>query len=119
MSILDSVIRTIKCELSEECKHEITFDRKDEQTIFGNADNAWLKGTRVVQTADGRNLVYCSDGCEVKGTASGKHNIPEPPKIAVASNPAQVEAAAKLAAARSQAEAAIRQGQPANIQLTD
>lgn len=118
MSILDSVIRTIKCELSEECKHEITFDRKDEQTIFGNAENAWLKGTRVVQTADGRNLVYCSDSCEVKGTATGKHNLPEAPKI-VQANPVQAEAAAKLAAARSQAEAALRSGAPANIQLTD
>ncbi len=119
MSIIDSVIRTIRCELSEDCKHEITFDRKDEQTIFGNAENAWLKGTRVIQTADARNLVYCSDSCEVKGTATGKHNLPEPPKIQTASNPAQVEAAAKLALARSQAEAAIRSGAPANIQLTD
>lgn len=118
MSILDSVIRTIKCELSEECKHEITFDRKDEQTIFGNVENAWLKGVRVIQAADGRTFAYCSDSCEVKGAATGKHNLPEAPKI-VQANPAQAEAAAKLAAARSQAEKAIREGQPANIQLTD
>lgn len=118
MPILDSVIRTIKCELSEDCKHELTFDRKDEQAIFGNSENAWLKGTRVIQTADGRNLAYCSDACEVKGTATGKHNLPEAPKV-VQANPAQAEAAAKLAAARTQAEKALRDGQPANIQLTD
>lgn len=118
MTILDSVIRTIKCD-AEGCGKEVIFDRKDEQTTFADPNNIWLKSTRVVQSADGRNLVYCSDACEVNGAATGKHNIPEPPKIQPASNSAQVEAAAKLAQARAAAEAAIRQGQPANIQLTD
>lgn len=117
MPITDSVIRTIKCD-AEGCPHEVSFDRKDERTIFEDVNNAWLKVTRVVQSADGRNIVYCSDACEVKGTATGKHNIPETPKVAVATNPAQVEAAAKLAAARAQAESALRTGAPANITLT-
>lgn len=116
MAILDSVIRTIKC---ESCEREVIFDRKDEQQTFADPNNAWLKSTRVVQSADGRNLVYCSDGCEVKGTATGKHNIAEAPKLTTAASPAQVEAAAKLASARAQAEKAIREGQPTNIQLTD
>jgi hypothetical protein len=117
MSILDSVIRTISCD-APECGKEIVFDRKDEQATFANPDNIWLKSARVVQTADGRNIVYCSDACTVKGVATGKLNIPEPPKV-VTANPAQAEAAAKLQAARQQAEAAIRTGQPANIQITD
>jgi hypothetical protein len=117
MAILDSVIRTIKCD-APECGKEVIFDRKDEQATFSDPNNAWLKSTRVVQTADGRNLVYCSDACTVNGVATGKLNLPEAPKVVTAS-PAQAEAAAKLAAARAQAEKAIREGQPANIQITD
>lgn len=117
MSILDSVIRTIKCD-APNCGKEVIFDRKDEQTTFADPSNVWLKSTRVVQTADGRNLVYCSDACTVEGVGTGKLNVPEAPKVAVA-NPAQAEAAGKLAAARAQAEKAIREGQPANIQITD
>jgi hypothetical protein len=118
MSIIDSTIRTIKCD-SEGCAHEVTFDRKDEKAIFEDPNNSWLKSTRIIQTADGRNLVACSDGCTVALDATGKLNLPEAPKVVAAANPAQVEAAAKLAAARQQAEQALRTGQPANIQITD
>lgn len=116
MSILDSVIRTIECENVAECGNKVLFDRKDEQTTFADPNNIWLKSTRVVQSADGRNLVYCSDACEVKGAGTGKHNIPEAPKV-VQANPAQAEAAAKMQAARQQAEAALRSG--ASIKITD
>ena len=95
------------------------FDRKEEKQIFENPDNSWLKSTRVVQSADGRNIVYCSDICEVKGTETGKHNIPEPPKIVQATNPAAVAAAAQAAANAKAQEQAIREGQPAKVQLTD
>lgn len=117
MTIIDSVIRTIGCD-ADGCGKQVIFDRKDEQTTFADPNNVWLKATRVVQSADGRNIVYCSDACEVKGAGTGKHNIPEAPKVAVA-NPAQAEAAGKLAAARAQAEQAIRSGAPTSIQITD
>jgi hypothetical protein len=118
MGITDSVIRTIKCD-AEGCAHDVSFDRKDERAIFEDPNNAWLKNTRVTQTADGRNVVSCSDQCTVAIVATGKLNLPEAPKVVPVANPAQVEAAAKLAAARQQAEQALRTGQPANIQITD
>lgn len=116
-NVVQSAIRTIKCD-ADDCTKEVIYDRKDEAATFQAPENAWLKTTRVVQSADGRNIVYCSDSCEVKGAATGKHNVPEPPKVAVAS-PAHVEAAAKLAAARKNADQALRDGQPTKVQLTD
>jgi hypothetical protein len=116
MSIIDSVIRTIKCD-APECTKEVLFDRKEEKTIFENPDNVWLKSTRVVQSADGRNLVYCSDTCEVKGTATGTHNLPEPPKIHTASNPAAIAAAAQAAANARQADQSLRDGSGGKIQV--
>lgn len=118
MSILDSVIRTIACD-GPGCDKQVLFDRKDEKTEFEKPENVWLKTTRVVQSADGRNIVYCSDICEVKGTGTGKHNIPEPPKIVAAANPAAIAAAAQAAANARQTEQAIRNGQPTKVQITD
>jgi len=118
MSILDSVIRTISCD-APGCNKQILFDRKDEKATFEVPENVWLKSARVVQSADGRNIVYCSDTCEVKGTATGKHNIPEPTKIVQAANPAAIIAAAQAAHQAKQTEQAIRDGQPAKVQLTD
>lgn len=117
MAIIDTVVRTITCDAFG-CGKTITFDRKEEQQTFANPDNGWLKATRVVQSADGRNHVYCSDECEVKGTATGKHNLPEPKKI-VEGNAAAIAMAAQAAAQAKAADAAIREGQPANIQITD
>jgi hypothetical protein len=118
MPILDTVIRTIACD-SPKCNKQVLFDRKQEKETFENPENVWLKSTRVVQSADGRNIVYCSDICEVEGTKTGKHNIPEPPKIVTAANPAAIAAAAHAAAHAKQAEQAIRDGQPTQVQLTD
>lgn len=117
MSIIDSNIRAISCD-GPECTKQVLYDRKDEKTTFELPENAWLRSTRVTQTADGRNLVYCSDTCEVKGTATGKHNIPEAPKIVTATNPAAIVAAAQAAAQAKAAEQAIRDGQPTKVQLT-
>jgi hypothetical protein len=117
-----SAVRTIKCD-NPECKHEVTYDRKAEQQTFEAPGNEWMKTSRVIQTADGRNHVYCSDACEVAGAATGKHNIavaPPPPQI-VPGNQAAVAAAVAAAKAKSEADAAIREGRPAevNIQITD
>lgn len=98
MSIIDTAIRAIQCD-GPECTKQVMYDRKDEKATFELPENSWLKTTRVTQTADGRNLVYCSDVCEVKGTGTGKHNIPEPPKIVTATNPAAIVAAAQASSA--------------------
>lgn len=117
MPIIDAAIRTITCD-AKDCPKSITFDRKEEKVVFENPNNVWLRSTRVVQSADGRNHVYCSDECEVKGAATGQHNIPEVKKV-VEGNAAAVALAAKAAAAQRQAEEALRSGQPAQIQVTD
>lgn len=118
MPILDSQIRQIKCD-APGCTKEVLFDRKDERATFENPDNAWLKSTRVIQSADGRNLAYCSDLCEVEGTRTGKHNIPEAPKVAPTATQAEVSAAVAMAKARADADAAIRKGAPASVTITD
>lgn len=112
-----SSVRTIKCD-AEGCTREITYDRKAEQTLIAEPANAWLKTTRVIQSADGRNHVYCSDACEVKGAAAGKHNMAEAPQIQPG-NAAAVAAAVAASKARAEADAAIRAGKPANVTLTD
>ena len=118
MSIIDSQIRNIKCD-APNCTKEVIYDRKDERTVFENPENAWLKNTRITQTADGRNLVSCSDVCNVELVKTGKLNIPEAPKVAAAGTAADVSAAVALAKARAEADAAIRTGQPAQVQITD
>lgn len=118
MSIIDSAIRSISCDATG-CTKALLYDRKDEKATFENPENSWLRSSRVVQSADGRNMVYCSDTCEVNGTSTGKHNLPEPPKVIAQSNAAAIAAAAQAAANARQTEKALRDGQPANIQLTD
>lgn len=116
MSIQDTVVRTIKCE-AEGCPNEILFDRKEEQQVFGKPENAWLKGVRLVQTADGRNIAYCSDDCEVKGVATGKHNLPEPKRIIETGNAAAVQAAAQAQLNAKAAEKLVREGTGGKIQV--
>jgi hypothetical protein len=118
MPILDTAIRSISCD-GPECNKAVLFDRKDEKATFELPENVWLRATRVTQTADGRNKVYCSDVCEVNGVGTGTHNIPEPPKVIAAGNAAAIAAAAQSAAAAKNADKAIREGQPTNVQLTD
>lgn len=116
MTIVDSAIRNITCD-AEGCTKAVLYDRKDEKTVFDNPDNAWLKTTRVIQTADGRNFTYCSDLCEVNGTGSGKHNIPEPKKIVETTNPAAIAMAAQAAAQARQADQTLREGSGGKIQV--
>jgi hypothetical protein len=117
MGIADTVVRTISCD-GPGCDKSVMFDRKDEKATFENPDNAWLRTTRVVQSADGRNLVYHNDECEVKGTATGAHNILEAPKI-VPGNAAAVALAAQAAAQTQEADKTIRDGQPTKIHVVD
>ncbi len=101
------------------CTKQIMYDIKDEKATFENPDNAWMKSLRVVQTADGRPYAYCSDTCEVKGAATGRHNVLEQPKVIPANSAAQVAQAAMAAANAQKQDQAIRDGQPAKVQLTD
>ena len=117
MSIMDTVVRTISCDAFG-CSKQVVFDRKEEKQTFEKPENAWLKTSRVVQSADGRNHVYCTDECELKGTASGKHNMPEP-KAIVEGNAAAVAVAAAQAAAAKQAEETLRSGAGGKITVTD
>jgi hypothetical protein len=117
MPILDTAIRSITCD-GPECTKAVLYDRKEEKQTFELPENVWLRATRVTQTADGRNLVFCSDICEIKSVETGKHNIPEAPKVVAAGNSAAVAAAVASAAAAKTADAAIRAGQPANVKLT-
>src|SRR5271156_1517303 len=113
--IIDATIRTISCD-GPECKRSIIFDRTQEKAVFDTPENSWLKTTRVVQTADNRNLLYCSDVCTVKGVATGVLNIPEAPKVIPAGNAAAIAQAAHSAAAARAADEAIRNGGKAKVQ---
>jgi hypothetical protein len=116
LTIIDSQIRNIKCD-APGCKNEIIYDRKDEKTTVDNPDNAWLKSLRMVQTIDGRGYSYCSDACELEGVKTGKHNLPELPKVATATQQ-DLSKAVALAQARAAAEAQLRAGET-KIQVTD
>jgi hypothetical protein len=110
-----AVTTIVKCE-RDGCEHDISFDQASKEQAIN--DNPWLKGYRTVQTGDGRSIGYCSDVCEVKGVETGKHNIPEAPKIVASANAAAVAAAANAAANAKAQDAAIRGGQPAKVQLS-
>jgi hypothetical protein len=118
MAIIDIQVRTITCN-APDCGHTVTFDRREEKQVFETPENAWLKTSRVVQTADGRNLVYCSDECTVKGAATGIMNVPLAPAIIPGANAQAVAIAARAAEQARAAEHAIREGKPANITVTD
>lgn len=115
MGLIDSAVRTITCN-GPECPRTITFDRRQEKQTFEAPGNEWLKSVRIIQTVDARNLVYCSDTCEVKGVATGSHNLPEPKKIIEApASSAAIEAAAAAARQAEQATAALKSGAPVTI----
>ncbi len=118
MGLIDSTIRTITCN-GPKCNCTITFDRRLEKQTFDAQENVWLKSTRIIQTLDGRTLVYCSDICEVNGVGTGQHNMPEPKTIIEPGASAEAIAAAAQAARQAEtATAAIKAGQPATLQVT-
>src|ERR1700747_506999 len=90
-----SVTTIIKCDLPE-CNNNASFDQNTKAQVIESTP--WLRAYRTVTTGDGRSIGYCSDTCEVKGTAAGTHNLPEPKKI-IEGNAAAVAAAAQQVAA--------------------
>jgi len=111
-----AVTTIVKCELPE-CPNTATFDVSTKDKAM--TDNPWLRTYRTVQTGDGRTFGYCGDACELTGVASGKHNMPEPKRIIDTASAGAVAAVAQQVAAAKAAEQAIRDGKPANIQVTD
>jgi hypothetical protein len=110
-----SVLTIIKCD-HEGCDKVAQFEQSTQQQAL--TDHPWLRTYRSVNTGDQRSFGYCSDVCEVKAVETGKHNIPEPPKIVASGNAAEIAAAAQAAANARKQEAAIRDGKPAKVQLS-
>ena len=106
MSFTDTHLRRIKCD-APGCDKDVEFDLKDVKKIQAIE---WLKGVRVIQTGDNRNLSYCSDVCEVKGVTTANHNVKEPPKVQPATGAVDVQQAVQRAAAESEANKALHDG---------
>jgi hypothetical protein len=108
--VIDAQFKTIKCDGGSDCTKTITFNVAEGKEVASQAGNEWMKAIRLVQTPDGRVLVYCSDVCEISGTRTGQHNIPVPKKIIEAANPAAVAAAAQAAEAARASDANLKSG---------
>lgn len=113
--ILDVSVRTITCD-GPECDKSISFLQKDNDMMVANTE--WLRGLRLVQTLDGRNLCYCSDMCEINAIGNNVHNIPAPKKIIEipsGSGESGIKAAAAAQAKAEEATRAFKTGQPVTI----
>jgi hypothetical protein len=103
MSIIQQTFKTVTCN-GPECKNTATFEAGSEQAVA--EEKPWFKTLRMVQTAQGRNYVYCSDACEIANVAVGLHNPEERKNIIVpegANAMAQAEQQAKIAEAAARA----------------
>lgn len=109
---------TITCN-GPECPRTVTYETSQAGAVFAQEENAWVKTARLVQPLlqnpqNPNKLVflYCSDECEVKGTALGVHNLPEPKRIIAGPqvNAEQVAAAAAAAKRAEEATAALKSG---------
>lgn len=115
MAIVDLVYRTITCN-GPDCKNTVTFEQKDIKKAVD--ETPWMKTLRILQTADGRNLSYCCDVCEVKGVGTETHNAPEEKKVIEtpsASATEQIQRAAKEAQDREAATQALKTGKPVKL----
>lgn len=109
MPLINTVYSTISCE-GPDCVKTVTFLASDERTELSKPENAWIiKTARIVQNltpAPGQEKpqarLYCSDECEVRATATGVHNVPEPRRII--GTPASAAQVAQAAAAAYQAQ---------------
>lgn len=108
MSTVQSVFITIACD-GPGCDKSVTFPGTDQGQLEALRDHPWLNALRIVQTADKRQLGYCSDECEAKGVGAGSHNKIEK-RIITGSNQQQVDLAARAAEQARAATAALKQG---------
>lgn len=81
MAIVDVTTRTIKCD-NPACDKTVTFNPANQEEIAKLPD--WLRALRSIHLGNGQQFFYCSDVCEVEGVTTGKHNVPEPPKVQAA-----------------------------------
>ena len=115
MSVVQSQFVTFSCD-GPECGKATTFAATQEDQKVAVISNPWLNGMRFIKTADGREVAYCSDECEVKAVATGAHNKLEPKRIVDATGQAQVNLAAEAAKRAANATAALKAG--AGVQLS-
>jgi hypothetical protein len=101
--------KTLKCD-GPDCSKVITFAAAEGKEVPNRPGNEWMKLIRLVQTPDGRVLLYHDDVCEIQGARSGLHNIPEVKKIIDTANPAAVQAAIQAAAAAVVSDANLKSG---------
>jgi hypothetical protein len=101
--------KTLTCD-GPECNKTVTFNPAEGKEVPTRPGNEWMKGIRLVQTPDGRVLLYHDDVCEISGIRAGLHNIPVPKKIIEAGNAAAVAAAAQAAAAAVVSDANLKSG---------
>ncbi|HZS43386.1 MAG TPA: hypothetical protein VFA52_04345 [Candidatus Paceibacterota bacterium] len=99
---------TIKCD-GPDCEREATFQADQESEKDATRQNPWIAAVRNVGTLDNRTFTYCSDECEIKGAAEGRHNKEERRVISAAS-PQQIDLAAKAAEAARKANKALHDG---------
>ena len=121
--LINTVYSSVICE-GPGCTKAATYLASEERTELSKPENAWVRTTaRVVQNlipAPGQERpqarLYCSDECEVKATATGVHNVPEPKRIvAEPANAAQVAQAAEAAARAQKATQALKAGGPVTL----
>ena len=117
------IMQVISCD-GPQCDKSVAFEiaangqpTQEGQQVLASAD--WVKGLRLVQTADKRNFSYCSDTCQVEHISTGAINPPEEKKIIAIDqgkhNLAMAQAKRHAEAAR-QSNQALKSGAPINIQ---
>lgn len=113
MTTLVSQFVTISCD-GLDCPNTSTFAQTQEGEAAAIQANPWLTNVRFVQAPpsrpqqEGSRFVYCSDECEIKATAAGKHNKAQ---IIVPTGPNTVELEAQAAARARQATQALKSGE--------
>jgi hypothetical protein len=107
MSIIQTSYKTISCN-GPNCDKTVTFEAGKEQEVAN--ETLWFKTIRLVQTAQGRNLCYCSDQCELENIAAGAHNPEERKKIALPEGANAIDVAARQAQEAEKATKALKSG---------
>jgi hypothetical protein len=117
MPVIETQIRTLTCD-GKECDKTITYDMKTHNQVILDPVNAWLLNTRIVSTADGRNLVFCSSLCEASAVESGLNDPPQLKKVVSITDvggSAAIKFAAAAAKKAADATRALKEGQNVNL----
>ena len=109
MSIVQVVYKTVSCN-GPQCEKSVTFEEKEGAMQRVANETPWFKTMRVVQTAQGRNFVFCSDNCEIESVATGVHNPEERTSIVIPHGANSQELAAAQARQAEEATKAMKKG---------